>query len=273
MSACSAASAVAGLPLLLEHRHHAVEDPAGQRVVVLGRLAVDGEGGLGRIEARAELRLEADGELVQRLLLRISLLGPVGVQQAHDGVLDHLDDFLVDVFAAQHRAPPGVEGLALLVHHVVVVEQVLADVEVARLDLGLGVLDHAREQAVLDGLPFLDADAVPPLGHAFGLEDPQQVVFEGEEELARAGVALTARAAAELVVDAPALVALRPEDVQSAGGDDLLPLRARTGPRTPPIAAGTRGGSCRGRTSPGRGTPGCLPARCRSRARPCWSRS
>ena len=112
---------------------------------------------------------------------------------------------------------PGVEGLALLVHHVVVVEQVLADVEVARLDLLLGVLDHAGEHAVLDRLALLDAHPIPPLGDAIGLEDAQQVVLEGQEELARAGIALAAGAAAQLVVDAPALVALGAEDVQAAG--------------------------------------------------------
>src|SRR5690606_38312322 len=41
-------------------------------------------------------------------------------------------------------------------------------------------------------------------------------------EAARARVALAAGAAAELVVDAPGLVALRADDVQTAGGDDLL---------------------------------------------------
>ena len=84
----------------------------------------------------------------------------------------------MDVVVDQHVAPPGVEGLTLAVHHVVVVEEVLANVEVAGLDLRLGVLDHAREHAVLDGLTFLDAHAVPPLRHALGLEDPQQVVLE-----------------------------------------------------------------------------------------------
>src|SRR3712207_7969000 len=41
--------------------------------------------------------------------------------------------------------------------------------------------------------------------------------------LFRSGVALAARAAAQLVVDAPRLVALRAEDVEPAQLDDALP--------------------------------------------------
>src|SRR5262249_5183864 len=76
------------------------------------------------------------------------------------------------------------------------------------------VLDHAREQAVLDRLALLDADAVPPLGDALRLEDAQEVVLERQEELRRARVALPPRATAQLVVDPAALVPLRTDDVQ-----------------------------------------------------------
>ena len=47
-------------------------------------------------------------------------------------------------------------------------------------------------------------------------EEPHQVVFERQEELRRARIALTARAAAQLPVDAPRLVALGADDVQAA---------------------------------------------------------
>ena len=64
-----------------------------------------------------------------------------------------------------------------------------------------------------------------PLQHAVelvGPEDAHQVVFEREEELGVAGVALAAGAAAQLVVDAPDLVPLGAEHVKAAGGERLL---------------------------------------------------
>jgi hypothetical protein len=62
-------------------------------------------------------------------------------------------------------------------------------------------------------------------GDAVGSEDPHQVVFEGEIEARRTGVALAAGASAQLVVDAPRLVALGRDDVQPAERNDLIVFR------------------------------------------------
>ncbi len=58
--------------------------------------------------------------------------------------LADLHDLLTQTLAGQEVAPASVDDLALLVHHVVVLEQVLADVEVVCLDLRLRV---ARSRA------------------------------------------------------------------------------------------------------------------------------
>ena len=52
-------------------------------------------------------------------------------------------------------------------------------------------------------------------------EDPHEIVVEREIETARARIALTAGSAAQLVVDAPRLVALGADDVQAAHLEDL----------------------------------------------------
>ena len=48
----------------------------------------------------------------------------------------------MQVGALEHLAALGVDDLALPAHHVVVLEDVLADLEVLRLDLPLGRLDR-----------------------------------------------------------------------------------------------------------------------------------
>jgi hypothetical protein len=118
-----------------------------------------------------------------------------------------------------------VDVLALLVHHVVVLEQVLADAEVLRFHLLLGALDGARHHAVLDGDAFLHAEPLHETRDAIGPEDAHQVVFERQVEARRARVALAARAAAQLVVDTPRLVPLGADDVEAAHVDDLFVLR------------------------------------------------
>ena len=78
------------------------------------------------------------------------------------------------------------------------------------LELLLGSLDDTGQHPILDGLALFHTDAIPPLLDAVGFEDPQQIVFEGEEELARARIALTTGPAPKLIVDTPTLVPLCP---------------------------------------------------------------
>ena len=60
--------------------------------------------------------------------------------------------------------------------------------------------------------------------NALGAEQAQDIVLQGEEEPALARVALTAGAAAQLVVDPAGLVALGAQDEEAARGADLVRL-------------------------------------------------
>ena len=126
--------------------------------------------------------------------------------------------------ALEDLAAQRVDALTLLVHHVVVLEQVLADGEVLRLDLLLRPLDRAGHHPVLDRDAFFHAEPLHQAGDAVRPEDAHQVVFERQVEARRAGIALAAGAAAQLVVDAPRLVTLGAEDVEAAERDHLLVL-------------------------------------------------
>ena len=72
-----------------------------------------------------------------------------------------------------------------------------------------------------DRLVLLQSELDQHALHAVRAEDAHQVVLEGQVELGAALVALPAGAAAQLVVDAPALVALRADDVEAAGRPSL----------------------------------------------------
>ena len=127
--------------------------------------------------------------------------------------------------ALENLPAQRVDVLALLVHHVVVLEEMLADGEVLRFDLLLRALDGARHHAVLDRHAFFHAEPLHQARDAVRPEDAHQVVFERQVEARRAGIALAAGAAAQLVVDAPRLVALGGDDVEAAERDDLVVLR------------------------------------------------
>src|SRR5207248_8711465 len=127
-------------------------------------------------------------------------------------------------FAIQDLAAHAVDDLALLVHDVVVLEQVLTDLEVVIFDALLRGGDGARHEPVLDRLALLHAQPLHDLLDPVAAEDAQQIVLEREIEVRGAGIALTAGAAAQLVVDATRLVTLGADDVQAAELDDSLVL-------------------------------------------------
>ena len=145
-----------------------------------------------------------------------------------DGFLDILNLHEIDALLEHH--------LALIVHHVVELQHVLAHVEVARLDLLLRVGERLVDPGMRDGFAVLDAELAQDEIHALGAEDAHQVVFERQIELGGARIALTARPAAQLIVDAAAFVAFGAENVETAGlqryflllldiGDDFRALR------------------------------------------------
>ena len=96
---------------------------------------------------RVEL-LERGPQRLEVPLLREALGGADDV--ALDDVVDHAADLLVQVGALEHLAALAVDDLALAVHHVVVLEDVLAGLEVLRLDLALRGGDRAGDPLVLD---------------------------------------------------------------------------------------------------------------------------
>ena len=126
--------------------------------------------------------------------------------------------------AVEDLAAQRVHTLALLVHDVVVFEQVLADREVLVFNLLLRALDGARHHAVLDRHALFHAEPLHQARDAVRAEDAHQVIFERQEEARRAGVALAAGASAQLVVDAPRLVTFSADDMQAAEVHNFLVL-------------------------------------------------
>ncbi len=144
------------------------------------------------------------------------------LDQRVDGIGEVLGGGGLEVFAFEDLVAALVDHLALLVHDLVVLEDVLADLGVLRLDGGLRPLDRLGDHLRLDRLVVFEAAHGPLQGT--GGEQPHQLVVEAQVEAALAGVALTAGAAAQLVVDAAGVVALGADHVEAAGLEDLLAL-------------------------------------------------
>ena len=142
-----------------------------------------------------------------------------------DGAIHHLLRLAAQLLPAVERErAQRVDHLALLVHDVVVFQQPLAGLEVLQLDALLRRLDRPRDERVREHLAFLGPHAIHQLCDAVRAEQPHQVVLERQEELRGPRVALPAGTAAQLPVDAPRLVAFRPDDVEAAEFVDIHQL-------------------------------------------------
>ena len=112
-------------------------------------------------------------------------------------LMAHVDHDVIDGVAVHDVAALFIDDLALIVHHVIIFDDLLADIIVAGLDLALRRLDRLAQ-------PFgrrqcLAIFQVRPdhLGeHRVRAEDAHQIVVEAEVEARQAGVALAARTTA-----------------------------------------------------------------------------
>src|SRR5690606_10744322 len=168
-------------------------------------------------------RLEVGPERVEVPALVVAR-GRVSGDDLRQRVLAEVLHTLGDVVAFEDHATVGVDGQALAVENVIVLEHVLARLGVARLDLGLGVLDEARDHASGQNLRVVVVGArKQAVGHRRA-EAHHELVLEREVETALSRVALTTGTSAQLVVDATRFVAFGSEDVKAADLADLVAL-------------------------------------------------
>src|SRR5262249_3720220 len=136
------------------------------------------------LHVRGQTKVELPGEpLVEPgpvPVLRMRAGRRIALDSDAGHLADPLEDGLLLILVLETLAADAVDDLALLVHHVVILEQVLADLEVPRLHALLGGADGARHQLVLDGLALLHAEAIHDALDALGAEDAQEVVLERE---------------------------------------------------------------------------------------------
>ena len=165
------------------HRPERVVHLVGALVVEVDRVELLG------IEAEHLLDVLPEGGQIP--LVRIHVAPAVGLDGLVDRALTEGEhvlvrvDFLVllDGDRAFEQLPAQrVDVLALLVHHVVVLEQVLADGEVLRLYLLLRPFDGLGHHAVLDRHALFHAEPVHQPLDAVRPEDAHQVVLERQVE-------------------------------------------------------------------------------------------
>src|SRR5581483_6469345 len=121
---------------------------------------------------------------------------------------DHLLDAGADVVGPQDFAAHGIDGPAVAVHDIVVLDYILAGIEVEAFDFLLGALQAFADHLAFDWRIVIDFQSVHYSGDTLTAVNPHQVVLAGNVELGLARLALAAGPAAQLVVDPARFMAL-----------------------------------------------------------------
>ena len=110
-------------------------------------------------------------------LLAASLIVVV-VDDVDGAVPDDVGDIHTDTLTHQGVTALLVDNGALLVHHIIVLEQMLTNTEVVLLDLLLCALDVLGDHTTLDALTLLEAQTVHHRGDALRAEQTHELVLK-----------------------------------------------------------------------------------------------
>ena len=192
-------------------------------------------------------------------------------------LFDPLHDQRLEVLLEQHPVAVAINHVALAIQHVVVLDHVLADIEVVRFDFLLGVFDRPADPRVLERNVFFEAEACPSnrrstrrrIAASVRLRARRRTATTRDRPGARRGRAAGCRSAAPRGARCPARAARRavapgPRPGRTVGWPARRAHRAARG-----VASRRDAFLRRGTPRPGR--QGCRPARCRRHDLPCWS--
>ncbi len=161
-------------------------------------------------------------------LLEIPILGITLGRGLRDVTVDRVvkerANLVFDVFAVEHSLALPVDDQTLAIEDVVVLKNVFADFEVLRFDLRLGGSDRVRHHLGFDRYVIRDVEATQEGIDHVGLEQAHQIVFQRQVELRLTRVALSTRAATQLVVDTSRFMALGGQNIEPAELDHFVVL-------------------------------------------------
>ena len=103
----------------------------------------------------------------------------------------------------------------MLVHDVIIFEQMFSDIKMMAFNFLLGILYSPRNQIVLDGLSLFHTQAVHNRCNSFRTKYPEEIILEGKIEARGPRVPLPARSTPKLVINPTTLVSLCPQYVES----------------------------------------------------------
>ena len=155
-------------------------------------------------------------------ILGVNLGRRIHGHSAVHNLLHHFLNVAAQILLAQNLLALCINNLALLVHNIVIFQNVLTNAKVTCFHLLLGVFNGLGYQAVLNRLIILHTQLIHNASNIIAAKEAHQIVLQAQEEFGRAGVALTRATTTQLVIDTAAFMALGANDMQTAQFGDTL---------------------------------------------------
>ena len=146
----------------------------------------------------------------------ILIVANQAVYHIFNGIGEHLIDGVTHTLAIQYPAALRVDDLTLLIHNLVILQQILTNTEVVALNLLLSLLDGIGKHLMLNLLIFRHAQGVENAHQTLGSEEAHQIVLQRNVETGFSRISLTSGTSSQLIVNTAGLVALGTDNLQSA---------------------------------------------------------
>ena len=149
-------------------------------------------------------------------LIGIGFRRHIAGHQIVNNLVAHVAYIVVDGLGAHEINTLLEHHFALFVHHIIIFQNIFANVEIARLNLLLRAFQCFVDPWMHNGFAVFEAQPLQHAIHTVGAENPHQIVFQAEEKTRQTRIALTPRPPAQLIVNAAAFMAFCADDAKTA---------------------------------------------------------
>ena len=120
----------------------------------------------------------------------------MGLEQIGNQIFGQVKQILLVTAFTQELVSKTVDGFPLLVHDIVIFQQMFSNGEIVPLYLFLGCLDAPADQSRLNGNSLVHSESLHDVGNFFAGKDSHQVIFERKVKAGSPRISLAAGAPA-----------------------------------------------------------------------------
>ena len=137
-------------------------------------------------------------------------------------VCDHLINGTAHVLSIQDTTTLAVDNLSLIIHNLIVLQQVFTNTKVVTLDLLLCFLNCTGKHLMLNLLTIRNTHCVEHIDQFFRTEQTHQIIFQRNIETGFTRISLSTGTSTQLIINTTGFMTLGTNDFQTTGSFCLI---------------------------------------------------